>query len=97
MRVSESDPVSSWVRLFRYLAGKVEPNLVLLGHGLAQVLSDYCREARQWRRDVLKRLDSLDWQTVVRDERPFLEDPAELTAFTPETVRAMVNRLAASS
>ena len=86
-----------WYDLLWYLAGKVEPNLVLLGHGLAQVPSDYCREARQWRRGVLKRMDSLDWQTVVRDVRPFLEDPAELTAFTPETVRAMVNRLPASS
>jgi hypothetical protein len=81
-----------WYDLLWYLAGKGEPNLVLLANGLAQVHSEYCHEAGQWRQGVLRRLASLDWQALVRDVRPFLEDPAELTAFTPDTLRAMIGR-----
>jgi hypothetical protein len=81
-----------WYDLLWYLAGKVEPNLVLLGNGLIQNPSRHCRDAREWRQGVLNRLASLDWHTVVRDVRPFLEEPSELKAFTPETVRAMLEK-----
>jgi hypothetical protein len=81
-----------WYDLLWYLAGKVEPNLALLANGLAQVRSDYCQEAGHWRQGVMRRMESLDWQALVRDVRPFLEDPAELAAFTPDTLRAMIGR-----
>ena len=81
-----------WYDLLWYLARKTEPNLVLLANGLVQSPSDYCREARQWRRGVLDRLEPLDWQTIVQDVRPFLEEPSELSVFTPDTIRAMVKK-----
>ena len=59
---------------------------------LAFLLQIYCRDARQWRRGVLNRLQPLDWQAVVRDVRPFLEEPSELGAFTTRTVRAMIEK-----
>lgn len=81
-----------WYDLLWYLAGKVEPNLVLLANGLAQTPSPHCRAAERWRVGVVARLASLDWETLVRDVRPFLEDSSELVAFTPETLRAMLIR-----
>jgi len=81
-----------WYDLLWYLAGGVAPNLVLLANGLAQTPSAHCREAAQWRQGVSQRMASLDWDAVVRDVRPFLEDPSDLAAFTPETIRAMLDR-----
>ena len=81
-----------WYDLLWYLAKKIEPNLELLGNGLTQSPSAHCRDAREWRRGVLSRLEALDWGTVVQDVRPFLEEPAELDALTAETVRAMLER-----
>lgn len=81
-----------WYDLLWYLARKVEPNLTFLDNGLTQIPSAYCQEACHWRRGVLDRLAALDWTTVVQDVKPFLEDPAELEAFTPGTVSAMVRR-----
>ncbi len=81
-----------WYDLLWYLAKRVEPNIVLLDHGLQQTPSRYCREAQQWRAGVLARLGTLDWPDVTNDIRPFVEDPAELAAFTPETIMAMLER-----
>lgn len=81
-----------WYDLLWYLAGKTEPNLVLLANGLIQNPSRFCVEAGHWREGVLQRLAALDWLVVVQDVRPFLEDPAELEAFAPDTVRAMLER-----
>ena len=79
-----------WYDLLWYLARRVAPNLTLLNHGLAQSRSVHCSEARNWRAGVASRLSSLDWNSVVRDVLPFLEDPAELNAFTPDLVRSML-------
>jgi len=79
-----------WYDLLWYLARRIEPNPTLLNHGLAQTRSVYCSEARNWREGVASRLSSLDWNSVVRDVRPFLEDSAELKAFTPDLIRAML-------
>ena len=79
-----------WYDLLWYLARKAQPNLVLLGNALAQTPSACCRDAREWREAVPERLRSLNWQTLVRDVRPFLEEPTELAAFTADTVAAMI-------
>ena len=81
-----------WYDLLWYLARKVEPNLAMLDHGLKQTPSDACDDARQWRSGVLERFRALDWHAVVQDVRPFLEDPEELTVFTPDTVRAVIEK-----
>lgn len=81
-----------WYDLIWYLARKVAPNLVLLENGLAQSPSAHCTQAHLWRRGVLDRLALLDWEVVVQDVRPFLEDPSELAAFTPHTIRAMLDK-----
>ena len=52
-------------------------------------------EPLRWMESVrlmLNRLQSLDWQTVTRDVRPFLEEPSELSAFTSDMVRAMIEK-----
>jgi predicted nucleotidyltransferase component of viral defense system len=79
-----------WYDLLWYLAGRIEPNLELLGNGLRQNPSDFCTDARHWRGGVVDRLDSLDWAQVVQDVRPFLEDPSELAALTPATLQALL-------
>jgi len=79
-----------WYDLLWYLARKAQPNLVLLGNALAQTPAARCRDAREWREGVLDRLGSLNWQALVRDVRPFLEEPTELAAFTADTVAAMI-------
>ena len=82
-----------WYDLLWYLARRTEPNLALLSHGLAQTRPVHCSDARSWREGVAARLSSLDWNAVVRDVRPFLEDPAELDAFTPDLIRSMLNAI----
>lgn len=79
-----------WYDLLWYLAKRIEPNLLVLDNGLEQTPSAYCSDAGDWRRGVLERLRSLDWTAVVRDVRPFLEEPEELTAFTPDTLHAVI-------
>jgi predicted nucleotidyltransferase component of viral defense system len=81
-----------WYDLLWYLARKVEPNLVHLEYGLAQNPSVFCHDAQSWRQGALDRLQSLDWPAMVRDIRPFLEDPSELGAFTADTVGAMLGK-----
>jgi len=79
-----------WYDLLWCGARRIEPNLTLLAHGLAQTRSMCCADARNWRQGVMDRLLSLNWDSIVQDVRPFLEDPAELKAFTPDLIRAMI-------
>ena len=54
------------------------PNLVLLRNALAQTGWQGRKiDARNWRRVVRDRVQSLDWPLVVADVDPFLEDPRD--------------------
>ena len=79
-----------WYDLLWYLARQIEPNLTLLSHGLSQTGPVYCAEARNWREGVDARLSALDWNAVVQDVRPFLEEVSELDAFSPDLIRSML-------
>jgi predicted nucleotidyltransferase component of viral defense system len=68
-----------------------EPNLVYLGHALAQTGWDGPDvSAENWRELVLGRLESADWRTIRRDVEPFLERPQELALLTLENLRSLL-------
>jgi hypothetical protein len=85
-----------WYDLLWYLTKKIEPNLVLLEHGLKQTPSSCCGAADAWPSGVLARLDTLNWDELVQDVRPFLEDREERSVFTPDILRAMLGKAVGS-
>jgi predicted nucleotidyltransferase component of viral defense system len=67
------------------------PNLILLNNALRQTdWTGPLLTAEAWRRQVRERLDSVDWEKIVADVRPFLESPAEVDLLTPETVSRLL-------
>jgi len=73
--------------LLWYLARreKIQPNLTLLNHALAQ--SDWkgpLIETSNWRSLLTERVETFDWKKVVEDVSPFLEDPLDLEALKLE-------------
>lgn len=67
------------------------PNLVLLNNALAQTGGSRLT-AGTWRTAVRRRLESLPWDRVVSDVRPFLEDAGEANLLTRENVAALLAR-----
>jgi len=64
-----------------------EPNLILLNNALRQTgwQGEYPTK-RNWRELVRDRLETLVWDRVVGDVRPFLEPPADLGLLTLENL-----------
>ncbi len=63
------------------------PNLTLLNNALRQTSwADDSLTGHNWREVVRDRLQTLDWERVVADVRPFLEPVANLDLLTPENV-----------
>jgi len=81
-----------WYDLLWYLATRIEPNLAMLENGLVQSPSALCNEAQEWRRGVMGCLQALDWQAILQDVRPFLEEPSEFNTFTPDILRGMIEK-----
>ncbi|MBI5489792.1 MAG: nucleotidyl transferase AbiEii/AbiGii toxin family protein [Deltaproteobacteria bacterium] len=68
-----------WFDLVWYLTEKhgLAPNLDLLRNALAQTGHDPS-DAHRWRKAARARLKSLDWNSVLRDVKPFLERQSDL-------------------
>lgn len=71
--------------LFWYLTDPTwpKPNLTHLNHALRQTgWSGYPLNGDTWRTILREKLESLSWEKVIRDVRPFLEKTAELEFLT---------------
>lgn len=70
-----------------------EPNLALLRASLAQTGTDLTDErVADWRTLVAKRIGAMDWDRVIADVAPFLEQPREIEILTRDTILALLRR-----
>jgi predicted nucleotidyltransferase component of viral defense system len=75
---------------FRSKWKDLQPNFVLLNNALAQKGADIASVTeRNWAQVVAAKGARLDWNDIVSDVLPFLEDPREATNLTPETFRLL--------
>ncbi len=79
-----------WYDLLWYSAQRppVLPNLKLLQNALNQTQGAGKFTATEWRRDVCKRLDTLQSDTLKDDVLPFLEHPREASMLTVENLKS---------
>ena len=72
---------------FRSKWPHLKPNLTLLNNAIHQKeASTGLLDEQSWLIAVRRRLDSLDWKSVVADIRPFLESEDDLIAFTQDAL-----------
>jgi predicted nucleotidyltransferase component of viral defense system len=70
-----------------------EPNLALLNNALQQThWPGDSLTASNWRQVLRNRLESLPWERVVSDVRPFLESEADVGLLTRENLRQVVGQ-----
>ena len=81
-----------WYDLLWYSAQRppVLPNLKLLQNALNQTQGAGKFTATEWRRDVCKRLDTLQSDTLKDDVIPFLEHPREASMLTVENLKSFL-------
>ena len=79
-----------WYDLLWYLSKQIDPNTRLLQNALDQKRSRFCSKASEWKLSVVKRLEELDWEEVVRDIQPFLEREEELRVLSGETLLSLL-------
>ncbi len=78
-----------------YLADRTwpQPNLELLNAALAQTgWKGPVVTATNWRDELQKRIEALDWDQARADVRPFLERPRELDLVTPDTLASLLGQ-----
>jgi hypothetical protein len=80
-----------WFDLAWYLTEKrgLEPNVELLRNALAQTGHPE-RWAERWREELARRLGELDWPSVERDVKPFLERSTDLEHVKPEWIQGLL-------
>jgi hypothetical protein len=67
------------------------PNLALLNHALEQGRWEGpAVTAKNWRSTVARRIETLDWERLVADVRPFLENPSEADLLTRDALRGLL-------
>ncbi len=70
-----------------------EPNLALLNAALTQTgWKGKVMTRENWRKEVLKKLRSLDWNKARDDVRPFLERERDLALVTAETISHLLGK-----
>ncbi|MBI4316924.1 MAG: nucleotidyl transferase AbiEii/AbiGii toxin family protein [Chloroflexi bacterium] len=69
------------------------PNLAMLGNALQQTGWHGVQPTKDsWRHIVRQRIETVDWQRLVADVGPFLEDGLELAVFTRENLLQVLER-----
>jgi predicted nucleotidyltransferase component of viral defense system len=81
-----------WYDLLWYCGNQVEPNIRLLKNALAQVPSEWCQDAAQWRESLQSKAEKTDWRLVREDVKPFLARPAEAQLLENNTVQTTLQQ-----
>lgn len=69
-----------------------EPNLILLNNALAQTKwTGELLTEKNWKKEVRKRLEALNWSGVVDDVRPFVEPSFDLNLLSLGTFERILN------
>lgn len=77
-----------WYDLLWYLTKfkTLEPNYIMLNNGMAQASEKPVNITREnWKQEIKKVVETLDWAHVQNDVRKFLEEPTEAELLTLET------------
>jgi predicted nucleotidyltransferase component of viral defense system len=78
-----------WYDLMWYLSKfkDIEPNYIMLNNAMAQTSKNPTLiDQGNWKAEIKRVLEALDWAKVKNDVKRFLEDPVELELLTPETI-----------
>lgn len=84
-----------WYDLIWYLSDPSwpSPNLEMLANALRQTgWKGPTPTPKRWPAEVEKRLDTLEWDRIVRDVKPFLEDPSDAALLSAENVRLLLQK-----
>lgn len=68
-----------------------EPNLQLLRESLVQTGNEAANDAPHWPTHLVNRVGSMDWNSVIADVSPFLEDSHDIELLTRENVLSMLS------
>jgi hypothetical protein len=77
-----------WYDLIWYCGKRIEPNMDLLSAALAQRPSKHCQIGEKWKSGVRSVAELCDWNAVLRDVGPFLENAFDRTLLSKETMFA---------
>jgi predicted nucleotidyltransferase component of viral defense system len=75
-----------WYDLLWYLGKAVEPNTTMLTAALAQRPSRYCKSGEEWRKGATSAAEQCDWNAVLRDVSPFLENASDFSLLNKNTL-----------
>lgn len=75
-----------WYDLLWYCGKAVEPNTALLTAALGQRASEYCQTGVEWRKGAIAAAEQCDWNAVLQDVGPFLENAIDRTMLNKETI-----------
>lgn len=81
-----------WYDLVWYLGRHTEPNLPMLDAALAQIPSQLCKMASDWRAGVSLAVRAVNWSEVQKDVGPFLEIAEEVKMLNPDIVTDLLRR-----
>jgi len=83
-----------WFDLFWFLSRTppVKPNLTLLKKALLQTNPEQSEKIHQWRELILAKLETIDWDQVVKDVQPLIERRSDLVIFTKENVLSVLDK-----
>jgi predicted nucleotidyltransferase component of viral defense system len=81
-----------WYDLLWYCGNQIEPNIGLLKNALAQIPSEWCQDAAQWRESLRSKAEKTDWRLVREEVKPFLARPAEAQLLENNTVQTTLQQ-----
>lgn len=84
-----------WYDLMWYLSkfDNIEPNYIMLNNAMAQTNKEAVKfTSDNWKKEIMKAVNILDWDKVKNDVKRFLEDQNELELFTKETFLKLLGK-----
>ena len=84
-----------WYDLLWYLTKfkGLEPNFIMLNNAMAQTLHNPIKlTADNWKKEIRKRVEALDWAKVRNDVSRFLEDGSELNLLEMKTLLSLLEK-----
>ncbi len=83
-----------WFDIFWFLTRTppVKPNLTLLKTALLQTNPEQSGKIHQWKESILAKLETIDWDQVVKDVQPLIERRSDLFMFTKENLLQVLDK-----